>query len=137
MARKKRIPRDRRTLSERAFWELVLGPYAPDHITFNPTAAAAVRSAFGSDEERREAWEWFGPSIMAEWMASRNHPGRRPWAWWRYVAGLDGVPHGEAAALRDMGALERWEEELLARWEAEAAPGGVAVDAEDGEVDAS
>lgn len=121
-----------RELSDRGYWELVLGPYARDEITFDPLAPAPVRSAFESDAERRKAWEQYGPTILAEWEANRGHPGRRPWGWWRYESGLGGrsVGESEADVLRRLGELRAWEEEVLERQRARFA--GVATDDDEG-----
>lgn len=112
-----------RELSEAQWWELMIGP--------------GRVSAFGSEEERRKAWEYWRPRLLAEYETRMDMPGFRPWAWWIYDSGLGDMPNDQVAALRELGELQPWEEETLARWEADAAAGGVAVDAEDGEADAS
>lgn len=122
MPRVKRIPRNRRELKEEQWWELQLGP--------------GRESAFGSEEERRAAWRYYGAAMLAEQAARRDRPGHRPWAFWRYEIGLEGLPEeGETAALRRLGLLEPWEEELLARWEAERARGGVVAPAKEEETE--
>jgi hypothetical protein len=69
--------------------------------------------------ELREHWRQCGKGVMKEWMDSREHPGKRPAAWWLF----------EAPAKRDSekqpnewDALDEWN--LLEPWER------VAVDAQ-------
>ena len=37
-----------------------------------------------SADELRDAWRDYGVDLMRRWL--KAYPGRRPWAWWRYVA---------------------------------------------------
>lgn len=54
---------------------------------FQSPPGAIEYSMFGSDEERREAWEARRDRLMADWPHVWLH--QRPWAWWRYEAGRE------------------------------------------------
>lgn len=68
---------------------------------FDLWGAAGPLGAFGNDDEfdepaARAAWEILREQIMADWIA--QHPGQRPWAWWRFDAPerrrrIDGIQH--------------------------------------------
>jgi len=36
------------------------------------------------DEQLRGLWEAYGHQLLADWIL--EHPGTRPWAWWKYSA---------------------------------------------------
>ena len=44
-----------------------------------------MESPFASEDDRRAAWDRYGPELTAEHEAYER--GLRPSAWWRYVAG--------------------------------------------------
>ena len=52
-----------------------------------------------------------------ELLADRRHPGRRPWAFWRFDIGIE-APRDEAAFLLEHGLLAEWEREALQAREA-------------------
>jgi len=57
-----------------------------------------------SDADWRELWGLRGEAILASWAAL--HPGRRPWAWWRFEAREDQPPAGcESQRLVELGVL--------------------------------
>lgn len=50
----------------------------------------------GDDESIRQAWSECRSQLLPAWI--RNHPGTRPWGWWRHEAPehrrrVDGKPH--------------------------------------------
>lgn len=110
MATKRRRRRQRRELTEGQFWELMLGPPAPDREAFT-SPYPAKRSAFESPFLRRAAWNEHKAEIM-----EGHNPGTRPWAWWEYEVGKQ--PRAadsdvEAATLERLGKLEDWERAQL------------------------
>lgn len=48
---------------------------------------------FSKDHQRRPVWERTKYEIMEKW--AREHPGTRPWAWWRYDAPRDAALSSE------------------------------------------
>ncbi|MFA9477109.1 hypothetical protein ACERK3_02260 [Phycisphaerales bacterium AB-hyl4] len=71
------------------------GDYGEHHVRILRTGCDWF-GEFPCDTERRRAWEVLRDDLLPEWIA--DHPGTRPWAWWRYDAPerrqrVDGPPH--------------------------------------------
>jgi hypothetical protein len=75
-----------------------------------------MESPFASEEERRAAWERYGPELTSEYEAMAT--GNRPDAWCRYVAGRP--EHlGRCPSMHDADSTERtrWRHEAeLEKW---------------------
>ena len=150
------MPRKRRTgkarkgeLTNDQFWELTLGPPAPDDEAFT-SPHRLRRSAFESPFLRRAAWHEHRGEIM-----EFHNPGQRPWAWWEFEAPerprkailkvsvpapelrtgqydeFEEDEEDQADALKRLGLLEPWEAAQLAAWaQIRAAPEEEELDAE-------
>jgi hypothetical protein len=83
--------------------------YAEFFDVLELTDGLCGHASFESDEERREAWFANRDHLLAEHI--RHHPGKRPWAWWRFEA-VDPPPY-EPLAYPERSVEEELHEDFL------------------------
>ena len=73
------MPRPRRKTKRRKPTE-----YTPAHIRHLLSGNDFFGAGFPDNRSMQEGWESLRAEILPEWI--REHPGRRPYAWWRFDA---------------------------------------------------
>ena len=58
--------------------------YGPEHIRHLERGFGFIGPAFETEKSMCQAWVELRGEILKRWTA--EHPGRRPWAWWRFEA---------------------------------------------------
>lgn len=101
-------------LSEEAKLELCSWP---SWIVNDPESP--FETEFGTWEERKRAWEAHGGELTEKWR--REHPGKRPAAWWYFETDLPCGPSVTSGDIPTCKTLEEFRELYPDRWSVEAA----------------
>ncbi len=86
MPRKPQPPKSRRT-GAAVNWVVTLLTWGTPPAAGTPEIVPYYVHQMHLWEKQAPAWASLGPGIMESWAA--EHPGRRPWSWWRHDAPRD------------------------------------------------